>query len=272
MNYSLPHLLRSDYDNWTDYYFHYQFTLADRYYIPLLKLWGIHLPNISVLDVGCGDGGFTSAIAADGVKCTGVETRQFPWRQTDNTRFIQADITQPDAPNLIGENYDLIVLRDVIEHIPLLKKKEFLSSLRNFSKESTRILITFPPFYSAYGLHQQTLMKSRARLIPWLGLLPGRFVERIARISGESIASRADLGEIRESRMTISQFHRLLTECQLEIEQSLFFTIRPSHQIRYGWPMTESPLGSVPLLREIFIMGTAYLLSFSENVKSSENG
>ena len=63
----LPKLNQSDFPNWISYYFNYQKTLSEAYYIPLLKQIGIDISSeTKVLDVGCGDGVHAAALEQAG--------------------------------------------------------------------------------------------------------------------------------------------------------------------------------------------------------------
>lgn len=163
------HLKPESFPNWKEYYWTYQYKLAELHYIPLFSQWGVSLKDKKILDVGCGDGGFTAALADAGADCTGVEVRDFGWQDhSGNLRFVQQDILAKNAQAVLGDDYDVILLRDVIEHIPLNIKTEFMQVLRKFTSTKGIILMTFPPFYSPFGLHQQTLLKSFLKKMPYL--------------------------------------------------------------------------------------------------------
>lgn len=259
---SVTHLHPEDFTSWQDYYATYQYKLAELHYIPLFKEWGVDVVGKKVLDVGCGDGGFTTAIAAAGAQCTGVEVRDFGW-QSDNPdlHFIQQDILAEDAQANLGNDYDIIILRDVIEHIDLKKKQEFMAALQKFTSSEGVILMTFPPFYSPFGLHQQTFLASFMKKIPFLSWVPGPLLGTALKRLGESEKALSDVREIRECRMTISRFKRMVKKLNYFIENEKYFLIRPSHELRYGWKLRESHLSGIPVLREIFILGTVYKLS-----------
>ena len=70
---------------WKKYYFNYQKTLAEKYYIPLLKSLNKPIANKKALDVGCGDGGFITAFANEGAIATGVEIKDFNWPENKNS-------------------------------------------------------------------------------------------------------------------------------------------------------------------------------------------
>ena len=259
---SINQLKREMFSSWQEYYWTYQYKLAEEYYIPLFEKWGIQLSGKTILDVGCGDGGFTTALADAGAKSTGVEIRDFGWgNNRPGLRFLIQDILAPDAIQNLGTGYDIILLRDVIEHIPLDRKAAFLEALSGFSNAGTQILITFPPFYSPFGLHQQTLLKSFLKKIPFLGWVPELLLIALLKLAGETENAIDNVREIRSCRMTLYHFKRLIARSKFQLENEKYFFVRPSHELRYGWRMRESNLSNIPLLREILILGSVYQLS-----------
>ena len=263
---AITHLKPESYPSWKEYYWTYQKKLAELYYIPLFAKWGVPLAGKKVLDVGCGDGGFTAALAEAGALCTGVEIRDFGWEKTHaNLRFIQQDILADDAQSVLGNDYDIIILRDVIEHISLDKKHQFMAALRGFISSQGIILMTFPPFYSPFGLHQQTFLKSFLKKIPYLGWIPGGLLDALLRMFGESDKARADVREIKDCRMTLRHFNKILREQKYAIANEKYYLIRPSHELRYGWKLRESRLARIPILKEIFILGSVFKLSILQD-------
>lgn len=263
---AITHLKPESYPTWKEYYWAYQNKLAELHYIPLFAQWGVPMVGKKVLDVGCGDGGFTAALAEAGAICTGVEIRDFGWEKTHpNLRFIQHDILADDAQSVLGDDYDIIILRDVIEHISLDSKQQFMAVLRKFTSAEGIILMTFPPFYSPFGLHQQTFLKSFLKKMPYLGWIPGSFLNLLLMIMGESDKARADVKEIRECRMTLRNYRKMVRQLNYAIANEKYYLIRPSHELRYGWKLRESRLAKIPILREIFILGTVFKLSINEN-------
>tara|TARA_S200000501_G_scaffold377212_1_gene434726 strand:- start:6194 stop:6979 length:786 start_codon:yes stop_codon:yes gene_type:complete len=256
----LPKLNQSDFLNWKSYYFNYQKTLAEAYYIPLLKQNGINLSSdTKVLDVGCGDGGFLTAFSKLSRDCNGVEIRNFGWEEKSNPKIIIGDITVEEIKNFLKPKYDLLILRDVIEHILLPKKIDFIKSIKNYMDENSRLLITFPPFYSPFGLHQQAILKSPLRIIPFLGWLPKYLIKSILKLFNQ-MEKWDEIEEIKDSRMTISRFKNLMLECGLEICYHEQYFVRPSHEIRYDVKMRKINWLNIPILKEIFVSGCTFIL------------
>ena len=250
----LSTIKREDYSDWETYYWTYQYLLAETYYIPRLQSWEIEINKKKILDIGCGDGGFTAAFGDAGGLCTGVEIREFDWKPSENVDYIVQNI---------GNNYDLIILRDVMEHIPILEKKKFLQSVMKFGKLGASFLITFPPFYSPFGLHQQTLLKSSAKYFPYLSLLSNKILLPMLKIFKEDKKAIKNIVALRESKMTIRAFNRLILEIGLTIQEEEYFFVRPSHEIRYGWKMRKFTNKPLTGMGELITLGAGYLLSNS---------
>ncbi len=246
-------------ENWKKYYFNYQKTLANRYYIPLLGQLDISIEGKKILDVGCGDGGFISAFSELNSISTGLEIKDFNWEKDTNVNYIIGDII--NNPDLINNQvFDIIILRDVIEHINKKNKFDFLMTIRKLLNDDGIILITFPPYLSPFGLHQQVFCKSILKYMPFLSLLPWIILKKLLLLFGEDEKSINELNEIHESGMRINSFLKLIDKVKLRIYYKKYFFIRPSHQLRYGLKVIKSYLGGIPILREILTTGTIFIL------------
>ena len=126
--------------------------------------------------------------------------------------------------------------------------------------------MTFPPFYSPFGLHQQVFCKSILKYTPYLSLLPTIILKFILKLFGENEHTVKKLLEIKDCRMTIRRFLEIVNNLGFR-EHPLyrtFFTVRPSHQLRYGLKTRRSYLDRIPLLRDLFVTGVAFILQISQ--------
>ena len=248
----------SNYSCWDDYYWEYQNLLAKEYYIPYLKKQNINLES-TIIDIGCGNGGFTSAFSMS-KSCLGIDIKTFPWnkKKSNQILFKVHNILTDDNKKYVGQ-YDLIILRDVIEHINKSQKSNFIKIARSLMKKDGKMLITFPPYFSPFGLHQQAIMKTFLKKIPYLSLLPKQILKPlIIKLESDTIWIKSK--EIIDSGITISCFHSILKEINCEIIDKEYFLIRPSHEIRYGVKCKKSILGKIPIIREVGVLGASYLI------------
>jgi len=257
---SLTHIKLEDFSNWREYYWAYQNTLAKEYYIPLLGEWDFQINGIKVLDIGCGNGGFTEAFGEAGASITGVEIKSFNWKGHPNVQYLVQDITADNAVEKLGVDFELIILRDVIEHIPLNEKLNFFKSALKFGSPDAKFLVTFPPFYSPFGIHQQTFLKTFLRKIPYLSWKPLWALKPLLKIIGENEEAISNIQEIHKCRMTLRRFELLVNKLNLGVVQEKSFLIRPSHEIRYGWKTREFKGQLFTGFRELVTLGVVYLL------------
>ena len=260
---------KKDYDSWESYYWNYQQILAEDYYIPYLLNKGkvSQLNTKSIIDIGCGNGGFINAVKSklnNNSDCMslGIDIKSFKTWKGKRTFFKVHNILDDSNENYKNK-FDLVILRDVIEHIPNRFKRKFIQTAQDFMTTDGKMLITFPPYLSPFGLHQQAIMKSFLKRVPYLSILPKSTLEKLI-TKFESKDTWIEVEEIIDSAMTISGFKKLVNESKLSIFNQRFFTIRPSHEIRYNIKNFQSPFGNIPLIRELLVLGTCYLLKKDE--------
>ncbi len=251
-------------------YWKYEYDVMARYLLPLLQLWGVELEGTRILDVGCGDGGGVSAMADAGMICEGFDIEP---RRVELANILRGgraftmevgNIYESPIP-FDGELYDLVILHDVFEHLD--RKPYVLETLRSYLKPKGKIFLTFPPFYSAYGAHQQLLRSSVAR-IPFFHLLPFATSKILPSLQNEHRPFIEEIQKLANLKMGIGKFERLLHTTQIAIARREFYLIGPNH-IRFGLkPLRAGMLGSIPLMRELFVTGAVYLLESKESERT----
>ncbi len=233
-------LRREEFASWAEYYAAYQRALAVRYLIPFLEKSGVAVGGASVLDVGCGDGGTTAAFAERADQALGVDVGDFPWRDGPNLRFIRGDILDRATASFLERDFDLVILRDVIEHI--VPKDDLAGHVKAVMRPGGHALVTFPPYYSPFGAHQQTELKgSRLSRVPFVHAHPR-------------------LSDLRLSRMTIEGFEELAARHDLLIVARRLYVLRPSFRLRYGLPVVRFPAWRLRGLREVCCTGAYYVV------------
>ncbi|MFZ1496128.1 MAG: methyltransferase domain-containing protein, partial [Saprospiraceae bacterium] len=108
-------------------YFRHQKENAQRYVIPFIEAQQA-LPKLArVLEIGCAEGGVLAAFVAHGCYGVGVEldgqrlamANDFLSEEVaaEKVKLINKNIYDFDFQQEAGDKFDLIVLKDVIEHI-----------------------------------------------------------------------------------------------------------------------------------------------------------
>lgn len=255
---------KNNFNSWKEYYFKYQRTLAECYYIPFFQKNKVELKNKNILEIGCGNGGFISAFGEFSDNCVGFDLKNLKWENT-NVKYHKLDVFDDELINKFDSKFDIIILRDVIEHLDNTQTNKLFSQIQKLSNLNTVILITFPPFYSPFGLHQQVLLKSILRFIPYLSSLPKSLIKVLIK-DDKNKEGTDELLSLYDSRKTIGMFYRLMSQNCYKILDKEFFYVRPSHEIRYGIKTIRSRVVQhIPLIREILITGTIFLIKSSKD-------
>jgi SAM-dependent methyltransferase len=258
----------ADFGDWASYYFAYQHVLTQEYLLPLLKEWGCWREGVRVLDVGCGDGGASVALAEAGARVAGfdldagrAEAAQERARSRGvELRLAAADITRAETLEEFAGPFDLVLFRDVLEHIP--EARVALEQARERLTTEGRIVIVFPPYYSPYGGHQQILHPPRRLGLRWAKLpyahwLPRELFSRLANGPGEIDAQWEEILTIRRARLSLAGMQRLARAAGLVRERSRRFLLRPTFRLRYGTRVLGAGgLDRIPGLREVLITGS----------------
>jgi len=247
-------------------YWQYEYDVMAQYLLPLMKSWGITIKGATVLDVGCGDGGGISAMYDAGMQCKGFDLEQ-PYIDLAHAMsgdrkmemFVGSIYAEPIP--LEGERFDVVILHDVFEHIE--RKTYVLETLKKYLKPDGKLIITYPPYYSAFGAHQQFL-KAPFRRLPFFHLLPFAISTILPRLQNEEQRLVEEIQKLARLKMGIVKFQRLARETGYCITQRKFYLIGPNH-IRFGLkPVDAGIVGRIPALRELLVSGVVYVLSLEE--------
>lgn len=121
----------------------FQGSLLVRY----LQSWGVPVNQINALDIGCGFGGYTTALHEAGSRAIGLDL--------DSARISGLPVkVTGDALCLPfpSDSFSLVICSSLIEHIP--NPLQLLAEIDQVLKSKGYLYLSFPPFYSPVGGHQ----------------------------------------------------------------------------------------------------------------------
>ena len=244
-------------------YWQYEYDVSEKYMAPLLQEWGVTLQGAQVLDVGCGEGGGLCALYDLGAQCAGFDVDENRLRAANelkgdrNITFTTANLYAP-GPTHADRQFDLVVLHDVFEHLE--RKLEVMEKLKSYMTREGKLMITFPPYYSAYGAHQQHLQGTFAKL-PFFHLLPLSMSFILPRLKGESPHIIDEVSKLGRLKMGMRKFEEIALQGGLRVTHKQAYLISPNH-IRFGLtPIPAGPVARIPILRELACTGVVYLLA-----------
>jgi len=213
-----------------------------------------------VLEVGCGEGGNLLPFLELGCHVTGVDLSEGKIELANKfleeyTEMDQAAFRADDIYALTADEtglFDIIILRDVIEHIH--DQEKFMKFIRNFLKEDGVLFFGFPPWYNPFGGHQQICKNKILSKLPYFHLFPSFLYKLVLKTGGESSAKIEALMEIKQTGISIERFHRIVKRNGYVIAKEFHFLINPNYKIKFGMtPRKQSKyIVSLPFIRNLF--------------------
>jgi SAM-dependent methyltransferase len=250
-------------------YFNMQRENAARYVIPFVEEAFRLNPDMTVLEIGCAEGGVLLAFIETGMQGVGVELQEY---RAGLARGFLADQIQSGRADIISNNiydpvfaeqfkgkFDLIVLKDVIEHIP--EQDRVLAQMKQYLRPGGHIFFGFPPWQMPFGGHQQ-ICRSKVGKLPWMHLLPRGAYEWYLRKAGEPDAVVVDLLECHDTGISIERFERHLRETGFVVANRRLYLINPIYTYKFNlkprvlWPL----FASIPWIRNFYTTCCYYLV------------
>ena len=254
-----------------DRYFDMQYRVTKDYILPLLQEAAPGKKWNRVLEIGCAEAGVLKCFLEEGAFCTGIELSAYRIEQATRyhqealaqgrIEFVNRNIFDIDPEHDLGGKYDLVILKDVIEHIP--GQLEFIAQLSMFMKEDGYLFFAFPPWQMPYGGHQQVCKSKLLSKLPYFHLLPGFVYKSILKMAGEAQVTIDDLMEVKSTGISIERFEKCLRANRLKTVAKQHYLFNPIYQYKFGVkPRVQNMLLSkIPWLRNFITTGVYYLVA-----------
>lgn len=251
-------------------YFKIQYRNSKNSILPFL---GNQIPfgtDTRILEIGSAEGGNLKPFAETGCMCTGIELS--PGRTAlaekflkDEIKkklvtFINKDIYEIEPKSISEKGFDLIFLKDVLEHIP--NQEKLMAWLKHFLKPGGKIFLGFPSWYMAFGGHQQMCRSKTLSRLPYFHLLPTVVYKKILKRFNKNDSQNEMLMEVKDTRISIQRFEKILKKEQYKIIKKQFYFIPPIYYYKFNVKTRKLPaiIGGIPWLREPFITSAYYLV------------
>jgi len=249
-------------------YFNEQALTTKKFVIPYLEELIVLSSETSVLEIGCGEAGNLKPFLDLGCKGTGIDiscsridlAKQYykAYKNKHNLTLICKDIYQVNPE---GKKYDIIIMRDVIEHIP--NQEKFMGFVKEFLKDNGKFFLAFPPWQNPFGGHQQISQNKLLSKLPYVHLFPVSVYKFILKTFGEEEATIKGLLEIKETGISIERFERILKKEKYKILKKTFYLVNPNYETKFGLKPRHQIkfISSMPWIRNFFTTAMYYVIT-----------
>jgi SAM-dependent methyltransferase len=256
-------------------YFEEQGITTKKYVIPYIEEILPITKDIRILEIGCGEGGNLIPFIEKGCEVAGVDisksqienAKKFINEKFPNSQVTLLSINIYDlSPENIG-NFDLILMRDVIEHIH--NQDKFLQHLKNFLKPNGIVFFGFPPWRMPFGGHQQICKSKILSKMPYYHLFPRFLYRATLKIFGENKTTIDELLEIKETGIGINKFQKIVEKNGYKFVKKTFYLINPNYETKFGLkPRKQIGLIKIiPFFRD-FLTTSVYCIIKSNHVQN----
>lgn len=247
-------------------YFDIQVLNAEKYVIPFIEEKFPLKEGMRVLEIGCGEGGVLKAFINRGCAGVGVEldapridlaSEYLPEDiAAGRLRFVVKDIYQVDTEKDFGGLFDIVLLKDVIEHIH--DQAKLIGWMKKFLRPGGIIFFGFPPWYMPFGGHQQ-ICKSKISRLPYIHLLPVPLYKWILKNRKENVE---EMMEIRETGISIERFEKICVREGYQLLDKRHYLLNPIYEWKFGWKPRKQAgiIQAIPFFRNFLTTCVYYCI------------
>ena len=253
-------------------YFGFQHHNSQTTIVPLVEKYFDLKEGSRVLEVGCRDGGVLYPFLEKKCHITGFDLDAGPVEQAkerykEAIEAGQAEFFVKNVHDYVKEfendetkKFDVIVLKDVIEHV--YGHQEMINGLKLLLRKNGVIYFGFPPWQNPYGGHQQVLSNKFLALLPYYHLLPNFIYYGI--IKTFEASSFGFIKATKDTQITPEKFEKIVKEESLQVRERILYLVSPMYQYKFNLkPRVQFDwLAGIPYLRNYFTTTCDYIVSF----------
>ena len=223
-------------------YFEWQHIISRDYILPFIAEQIELNQNSKILEIGCGEAGVLKAFTEKGISSHGIElsqlrvdrAKEFMSEEIEKKLFSidNSNIYDIDPSTNSQYKYDLIILKDVIEHIP--EQAKFMEHLKGFLKPDGLVFFAFPPWLMPFGGHQQICKNKLLSKLPYYHLLPSWLYKGILKLGGENEGIIKELLELQDTGIRIERFENICKAKGYNILKEQHYLFNPIYQYKFG--------------------------------------
>lgn len=222
--------------------FNQQAENSENFVLPFIAQTQKISSSTRVFEVGCAEGGVLVPFLKKGCFCLGVDlasvrietAKSFlkEYLDKNSLALLAKNIYDEDFVQEYKNSFDVIILKDVIEHVP--QQDVFINHLKKFLRKDGQIFFGFPPWHMPFGGHQQICEGKLASKLPYYHILPKPIYKSLLKALGESEGTIIALEEIWDTSITIGQFEKYIKDASLNVINKQHYLINPIYKYKFG--------------------------------------
>jgi SAM-dependent methyltransferase len=249
-------------------YFNMQADNARKYIVPFVEKYKCIQPGMRVLEIGCAEAGVLKAFTEKGCTTVGVEldeprlvlARNFMKDELENgtISFVSKDIYKVDIEQELKGKFDIVILKDVIEHIH--NQEKLIGWMKNLLLPDGVIFFGFPPWQMPFGGHQQIMHNKFLSKFPYFHLLPMPIYKGILKFFKQDVAA---FTEIKETGISIERFEKIVVNTGYKVVNKIHYFLNPIYTYKFGWkPLHQlGIISAIPYARNYCTTCVYYLIA-----------
>jgi SAM-dependent methyltransferase len=231
------------------HYFEHQRRVTAEHVIPFIEESGPIPGDARVLEIGCGEAGVLDAFLQRGASAVGVDHnekrlargREFLARAISTGRLT---LLHQDVHTLAEHEYaayfDLIVLKDVIEHVH--DRPALFALMAKLLRPGGRVFLSFPPWRMPFGGHQQICKSWLLSRLPYFHLLPQGAYRSVLQAFHEKQRRIDSLLDTHSTGIGTAEFEELVESSSYRIASQRYYLFNPMYTYRFGIrPLQQAP-------------------------------
>ncbi len=248
-------------------YFDMQAENCREFVIPFVESYFPLRQGMRVLEIGCAQGGVLKPFLDRGCVCVGVELhderleagrrRLADYIASGQLTLIAKDIYDVDPETELGGRFDLVVFKDVIEHI--FDQRRLVERVKALLAPGGEVFFGFPPWQMPFGGHQQVCRSRFLSRLPYFHLLPMPLYRGVLQLFGEN---PTEFVEIKQTGISIERFERIVRRTGYEVVGRRHYFINPIYRYKFNLRAREQArvVSAIPWVRNFVTTCVYYLI------------
>jgi SAM-dependent methyltransferase len=248
------------------YYFDITNWVTNEYVIPFIDIKSYD--GLKVCEIGCGEAGVLKGFIDRGAYGVGIElmsvraemAKSFLAQEIQNGKaeIITKNVYDIDPHKDLHLKFDLIVLKDVIEHIP--DQEKFVAKLHDLLTPNGVVFFGYPPWWMPFGGHQQMCDHPVLKKLPWIHLLPSGIYNSFLKWMGETDGTIQELLDVHATGINTEKMHRIINQSGFQLLKQKYWITNPIYVKKFKIKPISS-LINIPFFRNFYC--TAHYVLFT---------